>query len=76
MISDENKILVSDTLGVCWYFNLTHQQRCQDIFGVLNRIWNQTFFSTEESSESYRAFDRDSVAFRNLVKLILENNET
>lgn len=37
MINNDDKLSVCQTLDNCWFFNLTKQNMCQEIFQTYNR---------------------------------------
>jgi len=71
MLTDENKILVCRTLDNCWFFNLTKQNMCQDIFQTYNRVWNSLFAEEIQTEE----ISSDNTKFRKLLETILEGDK-
>ena len=71
MINNDDKLSVCQTLDNCWFFNLTKQNMCQEIFQTYNRLWNRVFSEnilTEETSS-------DNTKFRKLLEIILEGDQ-
>ena len=71
MLTDEDKILVCRTLDNCWFFNLTKQNMCQDIFQTYNRLWNSLFAEEIQTEE----ISSDNTKFRKLLETILEGDK-
>lgn len=68
MISNDDKKILASTIYQCWLFNTTYQQKCQDIFVTLNRIWNnQNFLEGRDDVSS------DTNKFKNLLEIAFKN---
>ena len=71
MLIDEDKIEICKTLDNCWFFNLTKQNMCQEIFQTFNRVWNRIHASSSEKQE----IRSDSAKFKKLLNEILGSDE-
>ena len=67
MLLAEDKILLANTLNHCWFLNLNHQMKCQEIFQAFNRIWN----SLDNRVTDRQEINDDSVKFRRLIQTVI-----
>ena len=71
MISNDDKLTVCKTLDNCWFFNLTKQNMCQEIFETYNRVWNRVFSENILTEET----PSDNTKFRKLLEIIIEGDQ-
>ena len=67
MLIEDDKLMICQTLDNCWYFNLTKQNMCQEIFQTYNRVWNRVHSATSSNEDN----PSDNVKFRKVLEEIL-----
>ena len=70
-ITDQNKIQLAKALDHYFQMNLINQLKCQDLFGTLNRLWNELHGRIGSAEDRHD----DSVKFRKFMQFALPNDD-
>ena len=70
-ITDQNKIQLAKALDHYFQMNLINQLKCQDLFGTLNRLWNELHGRVGNAEDR----QDDSVKFRKFMQYAIPNDD-